>query len=313
MSANLCSCAYCTAAFVTRGDLYSARVYRQDVMEEIDSGMFGLRLRGLETTDHVSRLSVRFVIDGLQSYRLGGSRYQRIDPLSYVVINQGQTYATTLETEGATMIGVAFRPSLAADVIRCAMVTDDRLIDTDPITKTSGLALGDRVMDLTEPMAAARRLVLDAFRRPHLGPMDLAPVFTHILELVVQQHHGMLSASQRLEARRDGTRVELLRRLSVGKDYLTAMAHENVTIADAAREACLSEYHFIRSFRDLYGVSPYTWLTEQRIRQAQVLLTHTRSTVDDIAVRVGFENTSAFVRRFRLMLGTTPARWRRAA
>lgn len=63
-------------------------------------------------------------------------------------------------------------------------------------------------------------------------------------------------------------------------------------------------------FHVVTGMSPWRWLTEQRVGRARELLEHSERTVDAIALDVGFGSRSQFHRAFRQVTGITPARYR---
>ena len=94
--------------------------------------------------------------------------------------------------------------------------------------------------------------------------------------------------------------------------YLRANIGREVTINELAGRAGVSIGHFITTFRQRYGISPYRYLTASRIREAQRLLRETSCSVADIALEVGFCDQSHFTRTFRQLVGQPPARWRKS-
>ncbi len=81
----------------------------------------------------------------------------------------------------------------------------------------------------------------------------------------------------------------------------------------AAREAGLSPFHFLRVFSGTLGVTPHQYLVRTRLRRAARLLAEGGRPVTDVALEVGFEDLSNFVRSFRRAAGVSPGRFRRAA
>jgi AraC-like DNA-binding protein len=84
------------------------------------------------------------------------------------------------------------------------------------------------------------------------------------------------------------------------------------TLAELARIAGLSPYHFLRTFKEVTGVTPHQWLLRTRLREAARRLAIGRDPVTTIALDVGFEDLSNFMRSFRAEFGLSPRRWRRA-
>ena len=91
---------------------------------------------------------------------------------------------------------------------------------------------------------------------------------------------------------------------------LEARAAEPRTLCDLAASAGLSRYHFLRTFRGVTGVTPHQWIVRARLRDAAARLTTTRAPVTEIALDVGFDDLSNFIRSFRAEFGTSPRRYR---
>jgi AraC family transcriptional regulator len=84
-------------------------------------------------------------------------------------------------------------------------------------------------------------------------------------------------------------------------------------LAELARIAGLSRYHFLRTFKRLTGITPHQWLLRARLRDAAHRLVATRAAVTEIALEVGFEDLSNFIRSFRAEFGVSPGRYRASA
>ena len=77
-----------------------------------------------------------------------------------------------------------------------------------------------------------------------------------------------------------------------------------------SRQAGYSHYHFIRAFRQAYGLTPYQYLTGRRIDKAKSLLANTDQSVTDICFIVGFHSLGSFSSLFRRQVGESPAHYR---
>lgn len=82
-------------------------------------------------------------------------------------------------------------------------------------------------------------------------------------------------------------------------------------LADLARAACYSRYHFLRLFEQAYGETPGRFLQQRRLREARRLLCETDLPVTDVSLRVGFRSLGSFSRTFREQTGLAPAKYRR--
>ena len=87
---------------------------------------------------------------------------------------------------------------------------------------------------------------------------------------------------------------------------------EDITLADVAREAGLSRFHFCRLFHLEAGVSLRAYLHNLRVNRAKVLLADRGLTVTEVAYTVGFNDLSHFDRTFCRMVGRSPTEYRRS-
>ncbi|MDG4826621.1 AraC family transcriptional regulator [Asanoa sp. WMMD1127] len=81
------------------------------------------------------------------------------------------------------------------------------------------------------------------------------------------------------------------------------------TVETLARVALASRSAFAKRFRDVVGESPARYLARIRMEQAKRLLTD-RTSVAEVAVRLGYGSEAAFSRAFRRNAGVPPTQWR---
>lgn len=85
---------------------------------------------------------------------------------------------------------------------------------------------------------------------------------------------------------------------------------EPLSLGVLAREAGLSPYHFLRTFRAVTGVTPHQYLLRARLREAARRLARGNERVLDLALDSGFGDLSNFNRTFRAEFGRSPRAWR---
>jgi AraC-like DNA-binding protein len=103
---------------------------------------------------------------------------------------------------------------------------------------------------------------------------------------------------------------DTFRRLCRGRDLLAAEYQSRVLLAQAAREACLSEFHFHRLFRATFGQTPHHFLTRLRMDRARQMLASER-TVTEVCFEVGYESLGSFSSKFRAQFGRSPVEFQR--
>jgi transcriptional regulator GlxA family with amidase domain len=93
--------------------------------------------------------------------------------------------------------------------------------------------------------------------------------------------------------------------------WLSARRERRVRVSELARHAGLEPRTFLRRFAKSTGMNPSEYQQRLRIARARELLEFSRTSVDEIAARVGYDDVDSFRRVFRRIMGATPSDYRR--
>jgi AraC family transcriptional regulator len=93
--------------------------------------------------------------------------------------------------------------------------------------------------------------------------------------------------------------------------YIEEHLREPVSLLKLAGLARLSQHHFCRAFKQSFGIPPHQYLVQRRMEVAKLLLASRTNSVTDIALSLGYAQTSSFSSSFRKMTGWTPTVYRR--
>lgn len=88
------------------------------------------------------------------------------------------------------------------------------------------------------------------------------------------------------------------------------MTGKPLTLEAWAAQLQLPVAEFRQRFQSATGSMPYAWYLQRRVTRAKEMLTGSRESLNEIALRVGFSSQSHFTEAFRRLEGVTPARWR---
>ncbi len=94
------------------------------------------------------------------------------------------------------------------------------------------------------------------------------------------------------------------RRVTAAVRRIEDHADERLSLRDLARGAGLSPYHFLRTFRQVAGMTPHQYVLRTRLHRAAVRLRRTDDAISGIAYDAGFNDLSTFNRRFHRLIGT---------
>jgi AraC-like DNA-binding protein len=95
--------------------------------------------------------------------------------------------------------------------------------------------------------------------------------------------------------------------------WIDAHSDRSIELEDAAAQAGVSPFHFLRLFSSVLGVTPHQYLVRSRLRHAARLLADDDKAVTDIAYDVGFGDLSNFTRTFHRAAGVSPLKFRQAS
>lgn len=104
--------------------------------------------------------------------------------------------------------------------------------------------------------------------------------------------------------------VSTTRRIEDLRHYITRNIAEQLTVADLASHARVSERQLTRIFKTELGMTPAAYIESARVEVARNQLESTDATLERIASTCGFNTTDTLIRAFRRKLNTTPTEYR---
>jgi AraC-like DNA-binding protein len=172
-------------------------------------------------------------------------------------------------------------------------------------------AIGDRAEvwrigsapPLPELMVLGELAQAAADGRSDVGLDEIGQVFvSRFVEIVSGRPHKSVAAPARDRRRAVETAL-----------WIDAHSHQQIDLEQAAGQAGISPFHFLRLFSSVLGVTPHQYLLRSRLRHAARLLADNDISITDVAYDVGFGDLSNFVRTFHRAAGVSPRRFREAS
>lgn len=162
-----------------------------------------------------------------------------------------------------------------------------------------------------------------ALGRPHLPPMAaLAPL---LAEIEATRDNDDSGAFEDLALRFAGAVIATVadapkhssapssrdvRRVTAAVRRIAAAPAEPASLAALSRDCAMSPFHFLRTFRQVVGLSPHQYVLRTRLHQAALRLKRGGDSVSEIAYDAGFNDLSSFNHRFKKVMGVNPSRYR---
>jgi len=248
--------------------------------------------------------TLRFVFGGSENCTIG-RRQLSVHNDSFIAINKGTNFSSGINSD--TPVGTF------------SISFDEDFLDDFKRSWLGEIDLDDEAMqNLSEtiyPFKGEMRAIVTQFRdyMENCTPDNIVidEYMTRCLLCYFDIYHEeIFQKAANLNFLHYNTRVEILRRLNLAKEYLYANYSRNINLENLADHACLSVNHLLRTFKLAYNQSPHQFLIQLRLQRAQSLLAKTEYPIYEIVNMVGFKCTSSFIRLFRTRYKTTPLKYR---
>jgi AraC family transcriptional regulator len=266
-----------------------------------------------QSMQYTADFSLRFVLSGNERYNLG-KRSLSIYPDSFLILNRGTQFASdTTSGEPVQSFNINFDERFLEDFKDCYAFNDRQLLNRNPSSKEN-----HHFDETIYPFKGDIKYNVYHLKH-HLdnGSHD---------ELLINEylHHCLLNyfniyndeivcKADKLHFLNAGTKMEIMRRLNLAKEYLYSNYNQNISLDELADHACLSVNHLLRTFKQAFSVSPHQFLIQLRLQRAQLLLKNTGYPINEVVGMVGFECPSSFIRLFKTHYKITPLKYRQSA
>jgi AraC family transcriptional regulator len=255
---------------------------------------------------HVGCLSFKTVLSGEEWYGID-NRQVAVRPGQFLILNDDQTYSSRIHPGEATrVLSIFFKREYACAVFRDAILNEEALLD-DPFSDWKRAPEFFQTLNYIDPLLQGQLLNLIAFLDGHAATgASTDEYLVFLLRYMIGTYTAEVNRSEKVNAIKPGTKKEIFRRLCVAKDILHSSYMDRLNLAHIGHVACLSVPQLIRQFKAAFGITPHQYLVNLRLQQVAEQLKSSDKPIQEIAWQCGFENMSAFCRRFKLQYGIQP-------
>jgi AraC-like DNA-binding protein len=255
-------------------------------------------------------LSVKTVVSGTAVWETENRRFA-VNEDSWLILNDRQRYTITIDSlRPVTTFCLFFERGFVEEIYRAQVTPASGLVDWPQPFQSDRLDFFTRIESGVDSLLlTVSRQFQAELSSGTMSRLQWDERFMRMAETLVLGRTDALRARQRLPALRKGTREEIYRRLLKGRDFLLSSISERIALKDMAEAACLSPFHFHRSFKRVFGETPHRYLTRHRLEHAARLLSRTDLTVTEICFSSGFESLTSFGGLFRRHFGVSPGKF----
>ncbi len=134
-------------------------------------------------------------------------------------------------------------------------------------------------------------------------------LFYTIAECIVKDQSSIFESFSCLKSVKEETNGRLFTFVCDAKNYMDAYFLEKINIENIAREAKLSEYHFIRLFKTVFNTTPYKYIVQKRLQFALELIENHYS-ISEVSLLIGYTDVPAFSNAFKQHFGYSPKHYK---
>ena len=114
------------------------------------------------------------------------------------------------------------------------------------------------------------------------------------------------SALNGIKSVKISTKIETLQRLNKARDFMDEHFLQNPTMNEVARQGNMSTFHFFRSFKQAFGITPYKYLLHKRLEYSKTLLLK-KIPAGEVAKFCAFADIFTFSKAFKKAYGIPPS------
>lgn len=161
-----------------------------------------------------------------------------------------------------------------------------------------------------EPSPVGNALISSLRNFIHATEIDDWPLLTENVASALASHLMQKFSGERLKGRDPypfGLPRDRMRRVV---DFVESNIHRIIHLNELSNVAALSQFHFVRSFKQAMGMTPVRYVWIRRVEKAKELLRNREVPLAIVALDCGFSSQSHFTTVFKRETGLTPGQYR---
>lgn len=128
-----------------------------------------------------------------------------------------------------------------------------------------------------------------------------------VFELIGLQLDGLAQLQNQAVASTPSLKPDTVDRIQAAAEILRSQLENPPTQQTLAQQVGISDRTLQKGFKALFGVTPFVYLTQQRMARAECLLREPGRTVAEVANWVGYTNPAQFAAAFKRQFGILPS------
>ena len=265
-------------------------------------------IKSLEAQLPFKNFSIKYVMEGNELYRLRGQDF---------IVNSGEYLLCNAYCEGKVCIDsksyvngicIDIDSDILSEVVASYVAPDTTNPDLCLDKYFNSKDFMEQQYDSKFSKLGNHLKELDAIikKNPHDEYQFSHEFYYKLSEGILLDYVPVVRQLQSIRSIKSETKKDLLRKLSKGKEFIDSNYLLEIDIAMVAIESNMSQYHFFRLFKDVYGVSPYQYIKQKRMQKANDIMQQTRLPLAQLAMEVGYSDIFSFSKAYKQHFGCSP-------
>ncbi len=243
-----------------------------------------------------TNFSLKYVERGVENYNID-NKWHNLSANNFMVVNPGQAVELNVKSS-AEVLGHCyfFDIQLLSQIKYAYQKTIVENLDHIEIDNTCDLFLN---IPTSSKGTLFHNCLNRTFYQELIAPEQRLDFLISLAENLVIHATSITKNIGQLESNKKMTRLELYRRIQMGRHFIHDNYRRSIALSDMARAANLSEFYFHRNFRKFFGATPHNYLKRIRMDQARLLFERKEYTLTEVADLCGFNDPKYFSKVYR--------------
>lgn len=150
--------------------------------------------------------------------------------------------------------------------------------------------------------------MINVYKTSNIGwQLSIRSSLYKIISLLISE--DMLINKKQIKSIKKDYKVELIKKII---NYIHENYSNKIYIETLALEANMNTQYFCRFFKNIVGKTPVDYINSYRIEKSAELLQTEALSISNIALSVGIDNFSYFVKQFKKYKNCTPSQYRKS-
>ena len=264
-----------------------------------------IRGSGSRPLEYISNFTLKYIIRGDGRYVVNGRTLEVPGGRMLIINDHSEVISKVGDGEA---ISVFLSKDVLAECWHYRNRNPDQLLEGPTDLPKMEISFYDEVLRNKIPML--EKLKTCFLRDPNLRLSE--SFYFELADQLLSIQERTSALIHRIEKVKTSVKKEIYKRVSTGRDYMHDHLDKPFDLEKTARFSCMSRFHFIRSFKQVYGSTPNQYFIQKKLEKASNLLQADKQCeILEIALQLGYSDTASFSKQFKRFYGQSPSVFRK--